>query len=65
MNNNNSKTDFARLDAMKDEDIVYDDDTGAPWTTEELHQASAQSFAAHGLIDFKRKRNEDLSSRNK
>lgn len=58
MDQQKSKTDFAKLDAMRDDDIVYDENTGSPWTEEELEQAMRQptSFVANGLEDFWRKK---------
>ena len=54
MSQKKSKTDWARFDALRDEDIVYDADTGATFTGEELEEALRQpaSFIAIGAEDF-------------
>lgn len=50
-----SKTDLARLAAMSDAQIVYDDDTGAPLTAQEVEGIVGEGVAAEGLADFRAK----------
>ena len=60
MNNGNTKTDLVRLDAMKDADIVYDEDTGAPFTDAELDQAVKDGFTANGMEDLRSKMKDKM-----
>lgn len=48
-----SKTDWKRVEAMTDADIVYDEDTGRPFDTDYLN--GADGFVAGGLDDFQKK----------
>jgi len=48
-----SKTDWKRVEAMTDAEIVYDEDTGQPTTSEFIKDA--EGFVTHGLSDFKKK----------
>lgn len=50
-----SQTDWARVDAMTDDEIVYDEDTGPPFTGDEIRQGIKNGFVSHGLEDFKPK----------
>lgn len=50
-----SRTDWKRVDAMTDDEIVYDEDTGPPLTEADIAEGMARGFVAHGLEDFKRK----------
>lgn len=51
----NSRTDWARIDAMTDDEIVYDDDTGAPLTQPNIDDIVENGFESHGLSDFQDK----------
>jgi hypothetical protein len=50
-----SKSDLARVDAMADAEIIYDEDTGPPLSDTEVAEIVSDGTAARGLADFKRK----------
>lgn len=61
MNNKNTKTDLAKLDALTDEDIVYDEDTGAPFTDAEVDKT--KGFTSNGMEDFRKKMREQAAKK--
>lgn len=50
-----SQTDWARVDAMTDAEIVYDEDTGPPLTKSDIEDIVENGFKSHGLKDFQEK----------
>ena len=57
-----SQTDWARVDAMTDDEIVYDEDTGPPFTGDEIRQGIENGFVSKGIEDFKRKMKDALKN---
>lgn len=55
-----TRSDLARLDAMRDEDIVYDEDTGLPLTAADLDKAQGKGFIASSDDEFRRKMSDHI-----
>ena len=60
--NPKSRTDWKRVDAMTDGEIVCDEDTGPPLSEAEISEEVARGIVSLGIEDFKRKAKDALKN---